>query len=93
MDLSLGGLRLLRTYADTGGLEESQCERTRTDAHSNRCPRHQAPGDDANDLTRQKAQFSQPPVQIDGGATGNRDTDTTRARFSADPQIRKPDVG
>ena len=66
MGMGLGGLRLLRTYADTGGLKESQRERTRTDAYGNGCPRHQTPGDDANGFTGQKTQFSQPAPQFDG---------------------------
>src|ERR1700675_4332629 len=59
--MDLRWLRLLRTYADTGGLKEPQRERARTHAHGNRRPRQQAPGHDANGFAGQKAQFSQAP--------------------------------
>jgi hypothetical protein len=55
--MDLGWLRLLRTHADTGGLEKPQRKRARTNAHGNRRPRHYAPGHDANDFAGQKAQF------------------------------------
>src|SRR5450631_1505103 len=70
--MDLGWLRLLRTYADTGGLEESQSKGTRTYAHGNGCLSHQTPGDDTHGLTGQKAQFSQPTPQFHGSGAVNR---------------------
>jgi hypothetical protein len=78
MDLSW--LWLLRTHADTGGLEEAQRERAGTNPNRNRRPRHQATSHDAHGFAGQKAQFGEAPPQFDrGGSVGWRYGDHARA--------------
>src|ERR1700723_3400533 len=84
----LTGLRLLRAHADTGGLEQPQRERTRTNAYGNGRPRHQPAGDDSHGFAGQKAQFGQAPPQFDRRRRiGRRDGYDSRA--SAYTQFRQ----
>jgi len=53
--------RLLRTYADTGGLEQPQRESTGTYADGYRCPRQHPTRDDAHGLAGKKSKLRQAP--------------------------------
>jgi hypothetical protein len=62
--MDLTGLRLLRTYSDTGGLEEAQCESAGAYAHGDRGTRQDAARNHAHRFTGKKSKFRQAPANF-----------------------------
>jgi hypothetical protein len=89
--MDLTELRLLRTYSDTGSLEQPQCESAGAYAHGYRGARQHPARDYAHRLTRKKPKFRQAPANF-GRSFAIRGAHGGHPRRSTGRQVRQGDV-